>query len=204
MHIIYQSQAMRLIYGISRRRASSYGLIIVALLLVLSGCKEEKPKKIVTVPAVNPTAAQDTVPLPQVDIAQLCRSLVDALNVGENLDSASYCFMGILTDGSGKPLFNSSDGKPGRWEVEVQSPSSVVISNIDGGNLLPEDLRLYVAQAIGFTDADVVDAGIAAGTDSVQAVIYSNKVLRMEMTLLSRDSGKTGVDNRMSIAFIRL
>lgn len=170
--------------------------------MLLVGCRKEqkKPVKVVrTVAAVQ----EDTVALPKVDIAMLSRSLVDALNMGEKLDSASYSFYGILTDGGGRVLYTDTEGHAGTWRVEVESPGSVVVRNLNAGNLLAEDLRVYVAQAVGLTDADVVDAGIVVGNDSAQAVVYSTKRLRMEMTLLPRpDSG--GTEHAfVTIAFIR-
>ena len=38
------------------------------------------------------------------DIAMTLRSIIDAVKVGEPLDSAQYNFTGTLTDGSGRPL----------------------------------------------------------------------------------------------------
>lgn len=174
------------------------------VLLLASGCdNSQSGKKVVVVPTVKP-ASGNIAPLPSVDIAMMSRSLVDALRMGEKLDSSSYNFLGILTDGQGKPLYTGPDGKPGHWKVTVESPSSVVIQNLEAGNLPAEDLRVYIAQSIGLTDADVADAGIAAGTDSVQAVIYKAGELRMELTLRPVTDASGTEHAMVSIAFIRI
>lgn len=181
----------------------SYGMMSLLLLLLVVGCGGNEKKKVVVVPTVKPSAA-DTTPLPRVDIAMISRSLVDALRMGEKLDSAAYDFTGILTDGQDRPLYTDIHGNPGKWVVHVESPSSVVLRNLDAGNLLAEDLRVYVAQAVGFTDADVTDAGIAAGTDSVQAVIYSAPNLRMELTLRPQTDAAGNEHALVAIAFLRI
>lgn len=58
------------------------------------------------------------------DIAMTLRSIIDAVNVGQKLDSAEYNFRGTLTDGTGRPLYTDIQGTPGAWEVKVTTPEA--------------------------------------------------------------------------------
>lgn len=98
------------------------------------------------------------------DIAMIVRSLADAINVGEPLDSAEYDFEGVLTDGQGSPLYTDVQGSPGLWKVDVLDSRNVMIRNIYLGDLLPVDLQSYILQSLhvneverlGFTAHDAV------------------------------------------------
>lgn len=91
------------------------------------------------------------------DIAMTVRSIVDAVNVGEPLDSADYNFHGVLTDGSGRILYSDIQGSPGEWDVKVLSPSKAVIRNVYLGDLLPDDLEIYLTHSLGLTSDDIVE-----------------------------------------------
>lgn len=142
-------------------------LTIVALVLVLtmtSGCSGAKRT------AVSESAY---VAAPEAyhadnDIAMTVRSLVDALNVGEELDSADYDFHGVLTDGTGRPLYTNLQGTPGQWEVDVTSPTSAVIRNTHVGDLLPWDLESYLVQSLNTTDNDVVKVEVGEEEDPLE------------------------------------
>lgn len=176
---------------------------LVLLLLTMAGCAGKEKQKVAVLPTLKPLET-DSVALQRIDIAMMSKSIVDALNVGERLDSATYDFRGILTDGQGNPLYIDSEGNPGVWSVHVDSPGSVVMRNVEKGELPAEDLRVYVAQAVGLTDADVIDAGIAEGTKGVQAVVYQTYNLRLELTLSNMTDKSTRPYSNMTIAFIRL
>lgn len=90
------------------------------------------------------------------DIAMTLRSVADAINVGESIDSLDYSFKGVLTDGSGMPLFTDVDGLPGEWEVEVVSPSVVRIRNVNTGDLISDDLVGYISAAMQLDDDDTL------------------------------------------------
>lgn len=92
------------------------------------------------------------------DIAMTVCSLVDAVRVGESLDSADYGFHGILTDGQGTPLYTDLEGNPGEWEVKVVADDEARISNLHLGDLMTEDLRAYIIGALGLNGADLVTA----------------------------------------------
>lgn len=78
------------------------------------------------------------------DIAMTVKSLVDAIRVGEAIDSLDYDFTGILTDGEGSPLYTNLKGMPGEWTVDVLDKGDVSIKNLDLGDLLPGDLEAYL------------------------------------------------------------
>lgn len=82
------------------------------------------------------------------DIAMVVGSLADAISVGESLDSADYSFSGVLTDGTGRPLYTDLSGHPGPWEIEVVSPSSARIKNTKIGDLMVDDLRNYLVSSL--------------------------------------------------------
>lgn len=82
------------------------------------------------------------------DIAMTIRSIVDAIKVGEPLDSSLYDFEGILTDGQGTPLYTDIQGSPGLWNIDVIDNRNVVIRNLYLGDLLPADLRTYLLQSL--------------------------------------------------------
>lgn len=90
------------------------------------------------------------------DIAMTVRSLVDALSIGERLDSVNYDFKGVLTDGQGRPLYTDITGTPGIWEVDVTSPTSAVIRNTNIGDLLPWDLEHYLVQTLNLDESDMI------------------------------------------------
>lgn len=90
------------------------------------------------------------------DIAMTVRSVADAINVGESIDSLDYSFKGVLTDGSGMPLFTDMDGLPGEWEVEVVSPTVVQIRNVNTGDLVSENLVGYISAAMQLDEDDTL------------------------------------------------
>lgn len=106
------------------------------------------------------------------DIAMTVRSLADALRVGEPLDTVDYNFDGVLTDGTGRPLYTSVQGMPGRWDVDVLSNTSAVIRNVDIGDLLPEDLESYLASALGLTESDRIDTLEYRSAEGAETVVY--------------------------------
>lgn len=92
------------------------------------------------------------------DIAMTVCSIVDAIRVGERLDSADYGFTGILTDGQGTPLYTDIEGNPGEWNVKVISGDEARICNLHLGDLMTEDLRNYIVSALNLNSADLVTA----------------------------------------------
>lgn len=180
-------------------------IAIFATLAAACSCSQKKKKvekKIVEVVSAQRDTT-DSVPLQQIDIAMVVRSLSDELNMGGELDSANYDLHAVMTDGHGKPLYVVSDSVPGDWEVHVESPRSVVVRNLKLGNLLAEDLRIYIANALGLSDSDVIEAGIASGSKDTQAVVYERGKMRLEITMRP-ENDKNGKEHVwMAIALIR-
>lgn len=115
------------------------------------------------------------------DIAMTARSLADALTVGERLDSSVYDFEGILTDGQGTPLYTNMRGTPGKWVVEVTSAEDAAIRNTELGDLLVEDLRMYLAGSLDMDDSDIVEAGPIETDEETHQVVYQKGELMMVM-----------------------
>ena len=106
------------------------------------------------------------------DIAMTVRSIVDAINVGEPLDTAEYNFNGILTDGEGVPLYTDIQGNPGEWEVDVTSNNSVRIHNLYLGDLLPKDLMEYLASALSLNEHDIRKSNEYDDDDETYLEVY--------------------------------
>ncbi len=128
-------------------------LMVSVMLIVLVSCGGRASVAGLDVP--KPEDSQFHV---DNDIAMTVCSLVDAVRVGERLDSADYGFHGILTDGQGTPLYTDIEGNPGEWIVKVVSDDEARISNLHLGDLMTEDLRHYIVSALGLNSADLVTA----------------------------------------------
>ena len=124
------------------------------------------------------------------DIAMTVRSIVDAISVGEPLDTADYNFEGVLTDGSGRPLYTDVQGLPGKWDIDVLSKSQVVIRNLGIGDLLPEDLIHYIAGSLELTDADILRDTHSVLDDDEEA----------ERVVYDFGGGYLSIDTRSSMA----
>lgn len=154
--------------------------LTVAILLILTSCgsrKEENEKADSgTQPQTAETYHADN------DIAMTIRSIADAIRVGEPLDTTGYNFSGVLTDGEGHPLYTDLQGSPGTWEVDVLTPTSAVIRNTDLGDLLPEDLKNYIAGNLGLTSEDLVETAQYDDEDDTEITVYDfdGGYLRME------------------------
>lgn len=106
------------------------------------------------------------------DIAMTVRSIVDAIRVGEKLDTTDYNFNGILTDGSGRPLYTTTQGHPGIWDVDVLSSTSAVVRNEDVGDLLPEDLEQYLTYNLDLSKSDIIDSLEYHGAEGAETTVY--------------------------------
>ena len=128
-------------------------LMVSVLLIVLVSCGNRA-----VAPVLEESVSGDGPFHADNDIAMTVCSLVDAVRVGERLDSADYGFEGILTDGQGTPLYTDLEGNPGEWEVKVLADDEARISNLHLGDLMTEDLRAYIIGALGLNAADLVTA----------------------------------------------
>lgn len=106
------------------------------------------------------------------DIAMTVRSIADALRVGEQLDSADYDYRGILTDGMGRPIYTDLYGNPGEWVVDVLTPGSAVLRNLNPGDLLPDDLQEYLLGNLGVGAENEIVSEEYADDDQTDVAVY--------------------------------
>lgn len=133
------------------RGAMSMAFMVIFLTLYSCGNKEAM---------VGPDSAGDaeSVFFADNDIAMTVCSIVDAVRVGEPLDSTGYNFNGILTDGQGTPLYTDVEGNPGEWSVKVVGREEAMIKNLFLGDLMTDDLRHYIVSSLNLNSADLVTA----------------------------------------------
>lgn len=136
------------------------------------------------------------------DIAMTVRSIVDAIRVGENLDTTDYNFNGVLTDGIGRPLYSTLQGHPGMWDVDVLSPTMAVIRNEEIGDLLPEDLENYIISNLNLSEANLIDSLEYHGAEGAETSVYdfSGGYLRLDTRTESSASGLEGALVRITAA----
>lgn len=131
---------------------------------------------------------------PDNDIAMTVRSVADAINIGEPIDSVDYSFKGVLTDGSGMPLFTDMEGLPGEWEVTVLSPSVVRIRNVNTGDLMPDELVGYLSAALQLDDDDTLELLSERESDGrkVSVFTFGRGTLTVETQPGSDATGEAG------------
>lgn len=132
---------------------TAWRLMISVMLIVLISCGNRT-----TTDGFGQSKPDDTQFHADNDIAMTVCSIVDAVRVGERLDSADYGYQGILTDGQGTPLYTDIEGNPGEWTVTVVSDDEARISNLHLGDLMTEDLRNYIVGALHLNNADLATA----------------------------------------------
>lgn len=137
--------------------------------MIAAGCDSDSKKK----PASDSSEMQVESYHADNDIAMTVASIADAIRVGEPLDTLYYNFEGILTDGQGHPLYTNIKGMPGAWDVEVLSHSSAVIKNMDVGDLLPEDLESYLADALNIGAENRIFHEIREDEQDTEISIYN-------------------------------
>ena len=128
-------------------------LALLAVLIAATSCSSDNGRK----------SDSDSLQLPadfhaDNDIAMNVRSIIDAINVGQPLDSNDYNFTGILTDGNGRPIYTDVQGTPGQWEIKVLSEQSAVVKNLYLGDLLPDELVQYLLDFLGVNNQPVLSA----------------------------------------------
>ncbi len=162
-------------------------IVAVAALQSCSGKwqKEKNPLGIETLPGDDHA---------DNDIAMTLRSLMDAVTVGEPLDSTQYNFTGTLTDGSGRPLYTDIQGTPGTWQIKVINPTSATIRNLYLGDLLPDELTQYILQTLSIPDSTLVASGIAGNDPDAEVQIYNfgQGYLIFETKIASAENGDEG------------
>ena len=130
------------------------------------------------------------------DIAMTVKSLVDAIKVGEDIDSLDYDYIGILTDGEGAPLYTNLAGYPGEWAVDVLDEKNVSIKNLELGDLLPGDLESYLISCLGLGQQNKVYLTTADAIESedLDVTIYDFEggYIRFENRLVTAPNGLQG------------
>ncbi len=129
-------------------------LLILAILLV--ECSESQ--KTTQTDSVTTTDTLQSEYVADYDIAMTVRSIVDAISLGEPLDTAEYNYEGVLTDGRGTPLYTDIQGSPGEWQIDVTSEHSARITNIYLGDLMPEYLSDYITESLSLDSANEVQS----------------------------------------------
>ena len=165
------------------------GLMIFTLLIVLASCTSNG-----TTGSVDSlSATHDNDDHADNDIAMTIRSIMDALTVDQPLDSAEYNFQGILTDGSGRPLYTDIQGAPGQWSVEVLSANAARIKNLYLGDLVPEELSQYLLTSLEIPDSLMVSE-YSIGRHGSETSIYDfgQGQLIFETLTAKTESGHSG------------
>lgn len=164
------------------------------------------------IPACSPRdgsrhSQHDSTPPPEQfhadnDIAMTVCSVADALRVGEPLDTLSYNFDGVLTDGQGRPIYTDLHGVPGKWDVDAVSDTSLTIRNVDLGDLLPDDLENYIVSALGIDDASLIDSLSKSVPEGHTTRVYDfgGGSLRFEVHNVTTPSDQTAAMMIISLA----
>jgi len=126
------------------------------------------------------------------DIAMTVSSIADAISVGEQLAPSDYDYTGIFTDGRGTPIYTDIDGAPGEWTVKVQDQKTAIISNNNGGDLLPQSLIKYV---ISNTRIDAANRKEQDNADVIQYDDVLSEVYKFEGGEISFDTDMEEFDD---------
>ena len=128
------------------------------------------------------------------DIAMTIRSIMDAMSVDQPLDSAEYNYQGILTDGSGMPLYTDIQGAPGQWAIEVISPTKARVKNLYLGDLVPEELTQYLLTSLEIPDTVMIEEGSPLNMPDAEVAIYDFGAgqIVFETLTAKTESGHTG------------
>lgn len=148
-------------------------MVTLVILMIITGCTGN-PDKDKSGSDTEKMIEEEDYYHADDDIAMTIRSIADAISVGEPLDSIDYNYEGVLTDGQGRPLYTDIQGSPGKWDIDVLSPTSVVIRNLAIGDLLPDDLMHYLAHSLDLTDANIleVEESVLDNDDMAERVVY--------------------------------
>lgn len=172
-------------------RQASMAAIALILIILMSSCSGKSGGE-------NPAdsaSAPETSFHADADIAMSVRSIVDAIKVGEKLDSADYDFEGILTDGQGRPIYTDLQGNPGIWTIDVLSSTNAALRNVKAGDLLPDDLEEYIVGNLGLSRADLVATSEYDDDDETTVQIYDfgSGQIRFETRLSQSPNGTDAI-----------
>lgn len=148
-------------------------LSVMTLPAIISGCGNGEKRSAVTPTAPAESAYAEEQPVAfhaNDDIAMVLSSLVDALRVDEPFDSTAYNFRGVLTDGTGRPLYTERAGRPGEWDVKILDERSAEIRNLAEGDLLPSDLIDYL---VGCLRLSPEQRSVTKRTRKSETIVYT-------------------------------
>lgn len=174
----------------------AWGLMVSVTLMMLVACGNKA-----SIVGLDPAQTEETPFHADNDIAMTVSSLVDAVRVGEPLDSADYNFQGILTDGQGTPLYTDIEGNPGEWAVMVISDDEARISNLQLGDLLTEDLRNYITGSLNLKEADLATAYVNPADEQEFIWLYDigDVQIAFSETLVKMEDDLDGVIMAVSV-----
>lgn len=146
--------------------------ISIAIALLATACTSNNQKSDDSVKdSVNTTATQPAFHADN-DIAMIILSMVDAIKVGEKLDSMRYNNKEqVLTDGQGTPLYMDIQDAPGAWNIKIISPQHAIISNLYLGDLTPEFLQQYITSTLKLDSTMIVKDRLETDDES-RLVVY--------------------------------
>lgn len=157
------------------------GIILLGVACTRSDTSRREDSSATLTESVSAAPPAEEAFVADYDIGMTVRSVADAINVGESLDSTAYNFEGVLTDGVGMPLFTDMSGMPGEWEVEVVDSTQVRIRNIDAGDLQPFQLIEYLtANLSGGTHDITLENECDRGDAHIINYRYGRTSLRVE------------------------
>ncbi|MDE6650272.1 MAG: hypothetical protein K2K45_10125 [Muribaculaceae bacterium] len=171
-------------------------LMVSVMLIVLVSCGNK------TAPAgIESVMPEESQFHADNDIAMTVCSLVDAVRVGEALDSIDYNFDGILTDGQGTPLYTDIEGNPGEWKVRVVSGEEAQISNLYLGDLMTHDLRNYIIGALNLNSADLATAYVNPNDEHEFIWLYDlgDAKVSFSETETKTETGLEGIIMKISV-----
>ena len=129
-------------------------LIIGVGLILSAGCRKLPVAEPLAIPVEEEFHADD-------DIAMTLRSVVSAFQDGDTITAVDYSFMGVLTDGEGRPLYTDTSGGPGEWLVSVPDGHNLQIQNLHLGDLIPAQLERYIIESLELTEQQGEEEGKA-------------------------------------------
>ncbi len=175
-------------YHIITRSGALTMLAILVAMTMLSGCNASESKESKT---ANAEAYEEPQFHADADIAMTVRSIADALRVDEPLDSVDYNFRGILTDGMRRPIYTDIYGNPGEWEVDVLTPVSAVVRNLNPGDLLPDDLQEYLLNNLDINPENEVQNAdyIEDAETNIDIYDFEGGVVRFETRTFQSPNG---------------
>ena len=179
-----------------RKGDKAWLLMVSVMLIVLVSCGNKTAP--VSYESAMPEESQFHA---DNDIAMTVCSLVDAVRVGESLDSVEYDFDGILTDGQGTPLYTDIEGNPGEWKVRVVSGEEAQISNLYLGDLMTRDLRNYIIGALNLNSADLATAYVNPNDEHEFIWLYDlgDAKVSFSETETKTETGLEGIIMKVSV-----